>query len=64
MLTDNSNGKFKYILYCPDTGDNLPLIDHIAKEQGCDVNRVSITRHSLGASSTLDIHRTTGNKGA
>ena len=25
MLTDNSYGKFKYILYRPE-GDNLPLI--------------------------------------
>ena len=26
MLTDNSYSKFKYILYCPNNGDNLPLI--------------------------------------
>lgn len=26
MLTDSSYGKFKYILYCPDNGDNLTLI--------------------------------------
>ena len=26
MLTDNSYGKFKYILYRPDGGDHLPLI--------------------------------------
>jgi GH25 family lysozyme M1 (1,4-beta-N-acetylmuramidase) len=111
MLTDNSYGKFKYILYRP-YGDNLPLIvvlhgsgeigsdlgklkkrepyislnngkckpgavilmpqlpkgtwgeckadlkkliDHVAEEQGCDVKRVSITGHSLGANGTLDM---------
>ena len=26
MLTDNSYSKFKYILYRPDGGSNLPLI--------------------------------------
>lgn len=26
MLIDNSYDKFKYILYCPDNGDNLLLI--------------------------------------
>ena len=111
MLTDNSYGKFKYILYRPD-GDNLPLIvvlhgsgeigsdlgklkkrepyislnngkcapdavilmpqlpkgtwgdckgdlkaliDHVAAEQGCDLRRISITGHSLGANGTLDM---------
>ena len=111
MLTDNSYGKFKYILYRPD-GDHLPLIvvlhgsgeigsdlgklkkrepyislnngkckpnavvlmpqlpkgtwgdckadlkeliDHVAGEQDCDVKRVSITGHSLGANGTLDM---------
>ena len=112
MLTDSSYGKFKYILYCPDNGDNLPmivilhgsgeigsdlgklkkrepylslksgkcapnaiilmpqlpkgtwgeyksnlkdLIDHVAEEQSCDIKRVSITGHSLGANGTLDM---------
>ena len=111
MLTDNSYGKFKYILYRPD-GDHLPLIvvlhgsgeigsdlgklkkrepylslksgkcapnavvlmpqlpkgswgdcktdlkqliDYVAVEQGCDMKRVSITGHSLGANGTLDM---------
>jgi len=31
------------------------LIDHVAKEQGCDVKRISITGHSLGANGTLDM---------
>ena len=112
MLIDSSYGKFKYILYCPDNGDNLPLIvvlhgsgeigsdlsklkkrepylslksgkcapnaiilmpqlpkgtwgeyksslkdliDHVAEEQGCDMKRISITGHSLGANGTLDM---------
>ena len=112
MLTDNSYGKFKYILYQPDDSVNLPLIvvlhgsgeigsdlsklkkrepylalskgtctpnavvlmpqlpkgtwgdckgdlkaliDHVAGEQGCDVKRISITGHSLGANGTLDM---------
>lgn len=111
MLTDNSYGKFKYILYGPE-GGNLPLIvvlhgsgeigsdlsklkkrepyislkngkcapgavifmpqlpkgtwgecktdlkqliDHVAGEQRCNVKRVSITGHSLGANGTLDM---------
>ena len=112
MLTDNSYGKFKYILYRSDSSDNLPLIvvlhgsgeigsdlgklknrepyislnngkckpeavilmpqlpkgtwgdckgdlkaliDHVAGENGCDMKRVSITGHSLGANGTLDM---------
>ena len=112
MLTDEAYGKFKYIQYRPDGGDNLPLIvvlhgsgeigsdlgklkkrepylslksgkcapdavvlmpqlpkgtwgeykaalkdliDHVAVEQGCDVKRISITGHSLGANGTLDM---------
>jgi len=112
MLTDNSYGKFKYILYQPNGGGHLPLIvvlhgsgeigsdlgklkkrepyislnngkckpdavvlmpqlpkgtwgecksdlksliDHVAGEQGCDVKRISITGHSLGANGTLDM---------
>ena len=31
------------------------LIDHVAGEQGCDVKRISITGHSLGANGTLDM---------
>jgi len=112
MLNDLSFGKFKYILYHPDSGDDFPLtvvlhgsgeigsslsklkkrepyislnngkctpnayilmpqlpkgtwgdykaslkalIDHVAEEQGCDMKRVSITGHSLGANGTLDM---------
>lgn len=112
MLTDNSYGRFKYILYRTDDGDGFPLIvvlhgsgeigsdlsklkkrepyislnngkckpaacvlmpqlpkgswgdckatlkeliDHVAGEQGCDVRRISITGHSLGANGTLDM---------
>jgi len=35
--------------------DLKALIDHAAEEQGCDVRRVSITGHSLGANGTLDM---------
>ena len=31
------------------------LIDHVAEEQGCDMKRVSISGHSLGANGTLDM---------
>jgi len=31
------------------------LIDHVAEEQGCDMKRVSVTGHSLGANGTLDM---------
>ena len=31
------------------------LIDHVAADQGCDMKRVSITGHSLGANGTLDM---------
>ena len=31
------------------------LIDHVAEEQGCDMKRVSITGHSLGANGALDM---------
>jgi len=31
------------------------LIDNVAEEQGCDMKRVSITGHSLGANGTLDM---------
>ena len=31
------------------------LIDHVAEEQGCDLNRISISGHSLGANGTLDM---------
>lgn len=112
MIGDYAFGKFKYILYKPDGGGNLPLIvvlhgsgeigsdlsklkkrepylslksgkcapdavvlmpqlpkgtwgeckadvkkliDHVAGEQGCDMKRVSITGHSLGANGTLDM---------
>lgn len=112
MLNDNSYSKFKYILYKPEGGGNLPLIvvlhgsgeigsslsklkkrepyislsngkcapdavvlmpqlpkgtwgeckadlkkliDHVAEGNGCDVRRVSITGHSLGANGTLDM---------
>ena len=112
MIIDEAYGKFKYIQYRPDGGDNLPLIvvlhgsgeigsdlsklkkrepylalskgtctpnavvlmpqlpkgtwgdykaalkdliDHVAEEQGCDMKRVSITGHSLGANGTLDM---------
>lgn len=112
MLTDEAYGKFKYIQYRPDGGDNLPLIvvlhgsgeigsdlgklkkrepyislangkckpdavilmpqlpkgtwgeykaalkeliDHVTVEHGCDVKRISITGHSLGANGTLDM---------
>ena len=112
MLTDNTFGKFKYILYRPDGGGSLPLIvvlhgsgeigsslsklknrepyislsngkctpnayilmpqlpkgtwgdykaslkgliDHVAEEQGCDMKRISISGHSLGANGTLDM---------
>ena len=36
-------------------GDLKALIDHVAGEQGCDVKRISITGHSLGANGTLDM---------
>ena len=36
-------------------GDLKALIDHVAEEQGCDVKRISITGHSLGANGTLDM---------
>ncbi len=112
MIADCTFDKFKYILYRPDNGENLPLIvvlhgsgeigsslsklkkrepnislnngkcqpdavvlmpqlpkgtwgecktdlkqliDHVADEQGCDLRRVSITGHSLGANGTLDM---------
>ena len=112
MLTDSSYGKFKYILYCPDNGDNLSLIvvlhgsgeigsdlsklkkrepylslksgkcspnavilmpqlpkgtwgeyksslkdliDYVVEKQSCDIKRVSITGHSLGANGTMDM---------
>ena len=35
--------------------DLKQLIDHIIEEQGCNVKRVSITGHSLGANGTLDM---------
>ena len=35
--------------------DLKKLIDHVAEEQGCDVKRISITGHSLGANGTLDM---------
>lgn len=35
--------------------DLKKLIDHVAEEQGCDIKRVSITGHSLGANGTLDM---------
>ena len=31
------------------------LIDHVIEEQGCDIKRVSLTGHSLGANGTLDM---------
>lgn len=42
MLTDSSYGKFKYILYCPDNGDNLPLIVilHGSGEIGSDLSKL------------------------
>lgn len=112
MIADYSFEKFKYILYHPDSGDDLPLIvvlhgsgeigsslsklkkrepyislsngkctpnayilmpqlpkgtwgdykaslkgliDHVAEEQGCDMKRISISGHSLGANGTLDM---------
>lgn len=36
-------------------GDLKALIDHVAGEHGCDVKRISITGHSLGANGTLDM---------
>ena len=35
--------------------DLKALIDHVSGEQGCDVKRISITGHSLGANGTLDM---------
>lgn len=35
--------------------DLKKLIDHVAEENGCDVKRISITGHSLGANGTLDM---------
>lgn len=35
--------------------DLKQLIDHMAGKQGCDVKRISITGHSLGANGTLDM---------
>ena len=35
--------------------DLKQLIDYVAGEQGCDMKRVSITGHSLGANGTLDM---------
>ena len=35
--------------------DLKKLIDHVAGENGCDVKRISITGHSLGANGTLDM---------
>ena len=42
MLTDNSYGKFKYILYQPDDGVNLPLIVvlHGSGEIGSDLGKL------------------------
>ena len=31
------------------------LIDHVAEEQGCNMKRISISGHSLGANGTLDM---------
>ena len=33
----------------------MDLIDHVAEENGCDVSRVSITGHSLGANGAIDM---------
>lgn len=112
MLNDEAYGRFKYILYRPEDGGDLPLIvvlhgsgeigsdlsklkkrepylslksgkckpeavifmpqlpkgswgdcktdlkqliDYVSGEQGCDMKRISITGHSLGANGTLDM---------